>query len=47
MKQWFLILQNFQNDLLNGLDSLPGWPEKVKLMQKKLDRKVYWMRYKF
>ena len=32
--QWFLNITKFSEELLNDLDKLPGWPEKVKLMQK-------------
>ncbi len=34
LSQWFFNITKFSNDLLNDLDSLPGWPDKVKLMQK-------------
>ncbi len=34
-KQWFLRITNYSEELLNNLDFLDGWPEKVKLMQKK------------
>ena len=34
LTQWFLKISNFSNDLLEGLDDLEQWPEKVKLMQK-------------
>ena len=34
LSQWFFIITSFANDLLEDLDSLKGWPEKVKLMQK-------------
>ena len=30
----FLISQNFQKNFLEDLESLKGWPEKVKTMQK-------------
>ena len=32
--QWFLNITKFSEELLNDLDKLQGWPEKVKLMQK-------------
>jgi len=34
LTQWFLKISNFSDDLLDGLDDLEQWPEKVKLMQK-------------
>ena len=34
LSQWFFNITKFSNELLKDLDSLPGWPEKVKLMQK-------------
>ncbi len=34
LSQWFLNITKFSNDLLSELDSLAGWPDKVKLMQK-------------
>ncbi len=34
LSQWFFNITKFSNELLNDLDTLPGWPEKVKLMQK-------------
>ena len=34
LNQWFFKISKFSDELLNGLDSLDGWPEKVKTMQK-------------
>ena len=34
LSQWFFNITKFSNELLMDLDNLPGWPEKVKLMQK-------------
>ena len=34
LSQWFFNITKFSNELLNDLETLPGWPEKVKLMQK-------------
>ena len=34
LSQWFLKITNFTHDLLNDLDELKDWPEKVKTMQK-------------
>ncbi len=31
--QWFLKITNYANELLEGLEKLPGWPEAVKTMQ--------------
>lgn len=32
--QWFLKITAYAEELLNGLDKLPGWPEQVKIMQR-------------
>ena len=34
LNQWFFKITKFSNDLLNGLDGLDEWPNKVKTMQK-------------
>ena len=34
LSQWFFNITKFSNELLSELDSLKGWPDKVKLMQK-------------
>ena len=34
LNQWFFNITKFSEALLNDLQNLPGWPEKVKLMQK-------------
>ncbi len=34
LSQWFFDITKFSEDLLKGLDELPNWPEKVKIMQK-------------
>ena len=34
LAQWFFNITDFADELLKDLDDLPGWPEKVKLMQK-------------
>ena len=33
LNQWFLKITDFAEELLEGLDGLEHWPEKVKLMQ--------------
>jgi leucyl-tRNA synthetase len=34
LNQWFLNITKYSDELLNSLNNLEGWPEKVKLMQK-------------
>jgi leucyl-tRNA synthetase len=41
LSQWFFNITKFSNELLNDLDKLDGWPEKVKLMQKNWIGKSY------
>jgi|GEM_PF-6702 len=33
LNQWFLRVSDFSQNLLDGLETLPNWPEKVKTMQ--------------
>ena len=41
LSQWFFNITKFSNELLNDLNDLSGWPEKVKLMQKNWIGKSY------
>jgi len=34
LEQWFLRTTSYAQELLDGLDKLPGWPEKVRTMQR-------------
>ncbi|MDR1960897.1 MAG: leucine--tRNA ligase [Gracilibacteraceae bacterium] len=34
LEQWFFKITDYSERLLNDLDTLPGWPEKVKTMQR-------------
>ena len=34
LAQWFLKITDYAEELLECLDRLPGWPEKIKLMQR-------------
>ncbi|MEM7018172.1 MAG: leucine--tRNA ligase, partial [Pseudomonadota bacterium] len=34
MPQWFLKITDYAQELLEGLDKMPGWPEAVKTMQR-------------
>ena len=34
LSQWYLKIADYADRLLKDLDKMPGWPEKVKLMQK-------------
>jgi leucyl-tRNA synthetase len=34
LEQWFFRITEYADRLLAGLDTLPGWPEKVKIMQR-------------
>ncbi|MEB3885980.1 leucine--tRNA ligase [Lyngbya sp. CCY1209] len=33
LRQWFLKITDYAEELLNDLQKLPGWPERVRLMQ--------------
>ncbi len=34
LAQWFVRITDYAQELLDGLDQLPGWPEKIKTMQR-------------
>ncbi|HHV65131.1 MAG TPA: leucine--tRNA ligase [Peptococcaceae bacterium] len=34
LEQWFFKITNYSEELLNDLEKLTGWPEKVKIMQR-------------
>lgn len=34
LTQWFFRITNYSSELLNDLENLPGWPEKVRTMQR-------------
>lgn len=34
LAQWFVKITDYAEELLNGLDDLQGWPEKIKTMQR-------------
>ncbi len=41
LSQWFFNISKFSEELLNDLEKLSGWPERVKLMQKNWIGKSY------
>ena len=43
LNQWFFNISKFSQDLLDGLETLDEWPNKVKINAKKLDRKIIWL----
>ena len=47
LNQWFLKITDFAEELLDGLDDLEEWPEKVRLMQKNWIGKSQGMRFRF
>ena len=42
MKGWFLKISDFADELLDEIDNLKGWPEKVKTMQRNWIGKSLW-----
>ncbi len=47
LSQWFFKITAFSDDLLAALDSLPRWPEKVRLMQKNWIGRSEGLRFNF
>ena len=47
LSQWFLKITDYAEELLQSLDELKGWPDKVKLMQKNWIGKSYGATLKF
>ena len=42
LNQWFFNISKFSDQLLDGLEKLDSWPNKVKVI-KKLDRQIFWL----
>ena len=47
LSQWFLKITDFADELLDGLGSLDGWPEKVRLMQENWIGKSQGLQFRF
>ena len=47
LNQWFFNISKFSDELLNGLEELKDWPNKVKVMQKNWIGKSYGCEIKF
>ena len=47
MEGWFLKISDFADELLDEIDNLKNWPEKVKIMQKNWIGKSYGAIIKF
>jgi leucyl-tRNA synthetase len=47
LSQWFFRITQFADELLQGLDTLDRWPEKVRLMQKNWIGKSEGLRFQF
>ena len=47
LSQWFLRITDFAGELLDGLDTLDRWPDKVRLMQENWIGKSRGLRFRF
>ncbi|WP_137680627.1 leucine--tRNA ligase [Aurantiacibacter suaedae] len=47
LNQWFLKITQFADDLLEGLDTLDGWPQKVRTMQENWIGKSQGLQFRF
>jgi leucyl-tRNA synthetase len=47
LSQWFLKITDFADELLDGLEALDDWPEKVKLMQENWIGRSDGLRFRF
>ena len=47
LSQWFLKITDFADELLDGLDGLEDWPDKVRLMQENWIGKSQGLRFRF
>ena len=47
LSQWFLKITDFADDLLEGLESLDQWPDKVRLMQENWIGKSHGLDFRF
>lgn len=47
LNQWFLKITDFADELLDGLESLDKWPDKVRLMQENWIGKSQGMQFRF
>ncbi len=47
LSQWFLRITAYADELLNGIDELPGWPETVRTMQSNWIGKSHGVEFSF